>query len=153
MDAQSKESSSSSFSVSSSSSFFSSSSSALFSSCASFSLPPSFFTWSHFKQCPEPTTRLYQHHRLPPCSGGSRILCLGGLTGRLFLFGGAKAGLSAEGAKRRLPKARSPSRRGGLGERRKLRQRGSGAEPQSPRNRSDSEHFKPKWSTFLDPVN
>ena len=68
-------------------------------------------------------------------SGGSRILCLGGLTGRIFLFGGLKGGLSAEGAKLRLPKARSPSRLGGLGERRR-----------------DFEHFKLKRSTFWDPV-
>ena len=39
---------------------------------------------------------------------------------------------------------------GGLGERRKLRQRGLG---RSPRNRRNFEHFKQKWSTFLDPVN
>jgi len=50
---------------------------------------------------------------------------------------------SAEGAKLRLPKARSPSRLGGLGERRKLPQRGLG-------NRRDFEHFKSKWSTFWD---
>src|SRR6218665_3324173 len=39
---------------------------------------------------------------------------------------------SAEGTKLRLPKARSPFRLGGLGERRKL-----------PRNRRDFEHFMP----------
>jgi len=39
----------------------------------------------------------------------------GGLTGWTFLFWGAKEGLSAEGAKLRLPKARSPSRLEGLG--------------------------------------
>ena len=49
------------------------------------------------------------------CSSGSRVLCLGGLMERVFLFGGARGGLSAEGAKLRLPKARSPSRLGGLG--------------------------------------
>src|SRR6218665_3552782 len=54
------------------------------------------------------------------------ILCLGGLTGWEFLFLGTKGGLSAEGAKLRLPKARSPSRLGGLGERRMLPQRGLG---------------------------
>src|SRR6218665_2243553 len=43
------------------------------------------------------------------------ILCLGGYQGGNFCFGGAKGGLSAEGAKLRLPKARSPSRLGGLG--------------------------------------
>jgi len=64
-------------------------------------------------------------------SGGSRILCLGGLTGQVFLFGRAKRGLSAEGAKLRLPKARSPSRLGGLRECRKL-PCGSGAPPQKP---------------------
>src|SRR6218665_828897 len=50
-----------------------------------------------------------------PSSGGSRILRLGGLIGRVFLFGGAKGRLSAEGAKLRLPKAKSHSRLGGLG--------------------------------------
>src|SRR6218665_2066961 len=44
----------------------------------------------------------------------------GGLTGWAFLFLGTKGELSAEGAKLRLPKARSPSRLGGLGERRML---------------------------------
>src|SRR6218665_2334212 len=57
----------------------------------------------------------------PNPSGGSRILCLGGLTGRGFLSRGrAKKGLSAEGAKLRLPKARSPTRLWSLGECRKL---------------------------------
>src|SRR6218665_3230801 len=63
----------------------------------------------------------------------------GGLTGWEFLFWGAKGGLNAEGATVRLPKARSPSRQGGLG--------------RSPRNRRDFQHFKPKWSTFWDPGN
>src|SRR6218665_2928998 len=58
----------------------------------------------------------------------------GGLTGWEILFWGAKGGLSAEGAKLRLPKARSPSRLGGLEECRKLPQRGLG---RSPRNRPD----------------
>src|SRR6218665_4061715 len=40
---------------------------------------------------------------------------------------------SAEGAKLRLPKARSPSRLGGLEERRKLPQRGLGRSPISRR--------------------
>jgi len=62
---------------------------------------------------------------------------------------GAKGQLSAEGAKLRLPKARNPSRLGGLRERCKLPQRGLG---RSPRNRSNFEHFKSKWSTFWDPV-
>jgi len=57
---------------------------------------------------------------------------------------------SAKGAKLRLPKARSPLRLGGLGERRKLPQRGLG---RSPRKRRDFEHFMPKWSTFLALVN
>src|SRR6218665_4126126 len=57
---------------------------------------------------------------------------------------------SAEGAKLRLPKARSPSRLGGLGERRKFPQRGLG---RIPRSRRDFENFKPKWTTFWDPVN
>ena len=74
----------------------------------------------------------------------------GGLTGWEFLFWGAKAGLSVEGAKLRLPKARSPSRLGGLGERRKLPQRGL---RRNPRIRRDFEHFKPKWSTFCNPGN
>src|SRR6218665_1421773 len=65
-------------------------------------------------------------------SGGSRILCLGGLTGRAFLFGGAKGRLSAEGAKLRLPKARGPSRLGGLGGGVVRSRSGSGAEPQKP---------------------
>src|SRR6218665_3962398 len=75
----------------------------------------------------------------------------GGLTlWEFFCFGGAKGGLSAEGVKLRLPKARNPSRLGSLGERRKLPQRGLG---RSPRNRRNCEHFKPKWSTFWDPGN
>ena len=57
---------------------------------------------------------------------------------------------SAEEAKLRLPKARSSSRLRGQGERRELPQRGLG---QSPRNRSDFEHFMPKLSTFWDLVN
>jgi len=48
---------------------------------------------------------------------------------------------SAEGAKLRLPKARSPYRLGGLGERRKLPKRGLGG---SPRHRPNFEHFMPK---------
>src|SRR6218665_4157610 len=71
----------------------------------------------------------------------------GGLTWWEFLFWGAKGGFRAEGAKLRLPKARSPSRLGGLGKRLNLPQRGLG---RSPRNRRDFEHFKPKWSTFWD---
>jgi len=62
----------------------------------------------------------------------------------------AKGGLSDEGAKLRLPKARSPTRLGGLRERRKLPQLGL---ERSPRIRRDFEHFKPKWSPFWDPVN
>src|SRR6218665_339713 len=58
--------------------------------------------------------------------------------------------LRAEDLKLRLPKARSPLRLGGLGERRKLPQRGPG---QSPRNRRDFEHFIPIWSTFWALVN
>ena len=74
----------------------------------------------------------------------------GGLTGRVFLFGGAKVGLSAEGAKMRLPKARSLSRLGGLRKHRKL----SSGSPQNaePQNRRDFEHFKPKCGTFWDSV-
>src|SRR6218665_1414039 len=53
-------------------------------------------------------------------SGCSRICYLGGLMGRIFLFGGVKGRLSAEGAKLRLPMARSPSRLRDLGEHRKL---------------------------------
>ena len=78
------------------------------------------------------------------------ILCLGAARVEIFVLGGAKGGLSTEGAKLRLPKARSPSRLGSLGERRKLPQRGLG---RSPKNRVDFEHFKPKWSTFWDPGN
>ena len=78
--------------------------------------------------------------------------CVWGLTGREVLFGGAKKGLSAEGAKLRFRRARSPSRLGGLGVRRKLPQWGLG---RSPRNRRDFEDFMPKLSrpTFCDPVN
>ena len=54
----------------------------------------------------------------------------GGLTGRVFLVWGAKGGLSAEGAKLRLLKARSPSRLEDLGERRKLPQWGLGGAPE-----------------------
>ena len=54
---------------------------------------------------------------------------------------------SAKDRKLRLPKARSPSRLGDLGE---LRPSGLG---RSPKNRRNFEHFKRKWSTFLDPVN
>jgi len=57
---------------------------------------------------------------------------------------------SAEGAKLRLPKARSPYRLRGLGERRKLLQWGLG---RSPRNRRNCEHFMPKWGAFSDVVN
>ena len=46
---------------------------------------------------------------------------------------------SAESAKLRLPKARSPSRLGGL----RLR----------PRRRRDFEHFMPKFCSFLDLLN
>ena len=56
---------------------------------------------------------------------------------------------SAKGAKLLLLKVRSPSRLGGLEERSKLPQRGLG---QSPRNRSDFEHFMPKLGTFWDLV-
>src|SRR6218665_2067129 len=52
---------------------------------------------------------------------------------------------SAEGAKLRLPKARSPLRLGSLMERRKLPQRGLG---RSPRNRRDFEHFLPNGVHF-----
>ena len=38
-----------------------------------------------------------------------------GLTGRVFLFGGAKGGLSAEGAKLRLPKAKASHDQGSGG--------------------------------------
>ena len=58
--------------------------------------------------------------------------CVWGLMGPVFLFGGAKGGLSAEGMKPRLPKARNSTRLGGLGERRKLPS-GSGAEHQKPK--------------------
>ena len=47
-------------------------------------------------------------------SGDSRILCWGANGAGIFVWG-AKGRLSAEGAKLRLPKARSPSRLGGLG--------------------------------------
>ena len=67
----------------------------------------------------------------------------GGLTGRIFLFGGTKGGLSAEG--------KNPSRLGVLGSV-VSSPTGSGAEQLSPGNRRDFEHFKPKWSTFWDPV-
>src|SRR6218665_3674796 len=58
------------------------------------------------------TLRFLTHRllRFPPLvlndtSGGSRInFCVWGLTERVFLFGGAKWGLSAKGAKLRLPK-------------------------------------------------
>jgi len=49
-----------------------------------------------------------------------------------------------------IEKARSPYRLGGLGERRKLLQRGLGL---SPRNRRNFTHFMPKWSAFSDVVN
>src|SRR6218665_470769 len=91
----------------------------------------------------------------------------GGLTGGEFLFWGTKGGLSSEGAKLRLPKARSPLRLGGLGGRRMLRSGGWGGGgggggvgwPGAGRggaaraNRRDFEHFKPRWSTFWDPGN
>src|SRR6218665_994932 len=80
-------------------------------------------------------------------SGGSRILCLRGLMGRAFLFGGPM-GIKhrrRKSAKLRLPKARSPSRLGDLGERRKPPQWGLG---RSPRYQRNFEHFKRKWSTF-----
>ena len=51
---------------------------------------------------------------------------------------------SAEGAKLRLPKARSPSRLGDLGERRK---------PSKPETDSILNTSSQKWSTFWDPGN
>src|SRR6218665_1855345 len=90
---------------------------------------------------------LYYTHEI--VSGGSRIFCLGANRTGIFVWG-AKGGLSAEGAKLQLPKARSPSRLGVLGESCKFPHRGLG---RSPRNRHDFEHFKPEWSTFWDPVN
>src|SRR6218665_3622234 len=74
--------------------------------------------------------------------------CVWGLTGREFLFGEAKRGLSAEGAKLRLPKEEALTTRESR-ERRKLRQRGLGLRP---RHRRDFEDFMPKLSTFFDPV-
>src|SRR6218665_704333 len=65
----------------------------------------------------------------------------GGLSGWDFLYWGAKGGLSAEGAKLRLPKARSPSLLGAGGAL-YAPQRGLG---RSPRNRRDFEHFKPNF--------
>ena len=58
----------------------------------------------------------------------------GGTNGAGIFVWGAKGGLSAEGAKLRLPKARSPSQLGGLGE---------------LHNRRDFEDFMPKLSTIL----
>ena len=58
--------------------------------------------------------------------------CVWGDNGAGIFVWGAKEGLGAEGAKMRLPKARSPSQLGGLGERRP--QRGLW---RSPRNRRD----------------
>ena len=46
--------------------------------------------------------------------------CVWGANGAGIFVWGAKVGLSAEGAKMRFPKARSPSRLGGLGEHCKL---------------------------------
>src|SRR6218665_3789443 len=80
---------------------------------------------------------------------GKKPLTTRGYGGGFFCWGG-NGELGAEGAKLRLPKARSLSRLGGMGECRKLPQRGLG---RSPRNRDDFEHFKPKYSTFLDPGN
>src|SRR6218665_3015512 len=76
--------------------------------------------------------------------------CVWGAKGAGIFVWGAKGGLSAYNRKigkchLQLLKARGSSRRGGLGERRKLPQWGLG---RSPRNRRDFEHFKPKWSTF-----
>ena len=70
---------------------------------------------------------LYYTHEI--VSGGSSILCLGANRTGIFVWG-AKGGLSAEGAKLQLPKARSPSRLGGLGS--VSSPAGSGAEPQKP---------------------
>src|SRR6218665_1810908 len=85
---------------------------------------------------------------------GARVL-RGQRRKSVYNFGGTdleKFGGSASpvGAKLRWPKAKSPSRLGGLGERRKLPQRGLG---RNPRNRRNFEYFKRKWSKFLDPVN
>src|SRR6218665_3347172 len=68
----------------------------------------------------------------------------------VYNIGGTEIGrigdnASAEGAKLRLPKARSPLTTRGSGERRKLPLRGLGW---SLRSRHDFEHFVPKWSTF-----
>jgi len=67
-------------------------------------------------------------------SGGSRILCFGRANRTGIFVWGVKKGLSADGTKLRLPKERSPSRLGGLGERRKLPQRSLGRSPRSRRN-------------------
>ena len=49
------------------------------------------------------------------------LVVFGGANGAgIFVWGGAKEGLNSEDAKLRLPKERSPSRLGSLGERRKL---------------------------------
>ena len=67
--------------------------------------------------------------------GENLYITLGGTD--LEKFGGSA---SAEDAKLRLPKARSPSRLEGLGERRKLPQRGL--------NRRDFEDFMPNGVHF-----
>src|SRR6218665_2966692 len=79
-------------------------------------------------------------------SGGSRIFCLGGLMGRGFLFGGLM------GIKRRRRETtiaegkKALTTRGDGGG-------GGGSRTEKKKNRDDFEHFKPKYSTFLDPGN
>ena len=82
-------------------------------------------------------------------SGGSRILCLGGLTGRVILFGGLK-GIKRRRRETAIAEGKKPLMTRGSEECHKLPERGLGL---SARNRRDFEHFKPKWSTFWDPVN
>ena len=68
--------------------------------------------------------------------------------GQVFLFGGLM-GIKRRRRKTAIAEGKKPLTTRGLGERRELPQRGLGLRP---RNRSNFEHFKRKWSIFLDPV-
>ena len=73
----------------------------------------------------------------------------GGANGAVFLFGGLM-GIKSRRRETAIAEGKKPLTTRGVDERCKLPQRGLG---RSPRNRRNFEHFKRKWSTFLDPVN
>src|SRR6218665_480081 len=84
--------------------------------------------------------------------GGVRFQFMGGLKKFLSSLPECPSGeiASAEGGKLRLPKARSPLRIGGLGERRMLP---SGVWGRAPETDAILNNFLAKWSTFWALVN